>query len=161
VKTTPELKAPVVPMPFRGFRQRDYAQKLVDEYRKAGVPSRDVFPQSFSKDDVLSWVKREPSFGRQAVYLDDAATPADLPSYSELLDYERSGLDLIAWTLERSGILADGNNGFYFQTFDSAIRREGDLMEVIDVLAREVGVRGIFLDWPAAVTYYASCMGLK
>jgi glycerophosphoryl diester phosphodiesterase len=32
---------------------------------------------------------------------------------------------------------------------------------VIDVLAQEVGVIGIFSDWPATTTYYASCMGLK
>jgi glycerophosphoryl diester phosphodiesterase len=29
----------------------------------------------------------------------------------------------------------------------------------LDVLAREVGIRGIFSDWPATVTYYANCMG--
>ena len=31
-------------------------------------------------------------------------------------------------------------------------------MQVIDVLARDVGVRGIFSDWAAPVTFYASCM---
>ena len=34
-------------------------------------------------------------------------------------------------------------------------------MTVIDVLARDAKVRGVFSDWPAAVTYYASCMGMK
>ena len=77
------------------------------------------------------------------------------------LNAKAAGLDLITWTLERSGILADGNNGFYFQTFDSAISREGDIYRVIDVLAQEVGVLGIFSDWPAPVTFYANCMGLK
>ena len=72
-----------------------------------------------------------------------------------------AGLDIITWTLERSGILADGDNGFYYQTFDSAIKREGDMMKVLDVLARDVGIRGIFSDWPATVTYYANCMKLK
>ena len=33
-------------------------------------------------------------------------------------------------------------------------------MVMLDVLARDVGVRGVFSDWPATVTYYASCMGL-
>lgn len=69
-----------------------------------------------------------------------------------------AGLDIITWTLERSGILADGDNGFYYQTFDSAIRREGDVMKVLDVLVRDVGIRGIFSDWPATVTYYANCI---
>jgi glycerophosphoryl diester phosphodiesterase len=194
VKMTPELKAPAVPMPFQGFTQEGFAQKLVDEYKAAGVPATRVFPQSFSQADVLYWVKAEPEFGRQAVFLDDAQTPADLPDAAALralkqaginiwappvfallaLDggnrivasdaarhAQAAGLDLIAWTLERSGVLADGKNGFYYQTIDRAISRDGDLMTVIDVLAREAKVRGVFSDWPAAVTYYASCMGLR
>ena len=72
-----------------------------------------------------------------------------------------AGLDIITWTLERSGILADGSNGFYFQTFDAAIRREGDVMKVLDVLAGDIGILGIFSDWPATVSYYASCTGQK
>jgi glycerophosphoryl diester phosphodiesterase len=72
-----------------------------------------------------------------------------------------AGLDIITWTLERSGILADGDNGFYYQTIDPAIKRDGDVMKVLDVLARDVGIRGIFSDWAATVTYYANCMGLK
>lgn len=35
------------------------------------------------------------------------------------------------------------------------------MYQVIDVLAQDVGVTGIFSDWPATVSYYASCMGLK
>ena len=46
-KFTPELKSPVVDMPFDGFSQQDYAQKLIDEYKAAGVPPEDVWPQSF------------------------------------------------------------------------------------------------------------------
>ena len=34
-------------------------------------------------------------------------------------------------------------------------------MKVLDVLARQVGIRGVFSDWAAPVTYYANCMGLK
>ncbi|MBC7780869.1 MAG: glycerophosphodiester phosphodiesterase [Proteobacteria bacterium] len=194
VKMTPELKSPSVTMPFQGFTQQDYAQKMIDEYKQAGVPARDVWPQSFNKDDVLYWVKAEPAFGRQAVYLDDANTVADLPSAAELAAYRAqgirivapptfalltvdsrgnivpsqyardarlAGLDIITWTLERSGILADGNNGFYFQTFDSAVKREGDVMRVLHVLAQDVGVIGVFSDWPATVSFYANCMGLK
>jgi glycerophosphoryl diester phosphodiesterase len=194
VKMTPELKSPSVTMPFDGFSQQAYAQKMIDEYKQAGVPARHVWPQSFDKNDVLFWVRYEPAFGRQAVYLDDANTVADLPSAAELADYRaqgirivapptfalltadasgnilpspyardarRAGLDIITWTLERSGLLADGNNGFYFQTFDSAITREGDVMRVLDVLAKDVGVIGVFSDWPATVSFYANCAGLK
>jgi glycerophosphoryl diester phosphodiesterase len=31
---------------------------------------------------------------------------------------------------------------------------------LLDVLATQVGIRGIFSDWPATVTYYANCKGL-
>lgn len=72
-----------------------------------------------------------------------------------------AGLDIITWTLERSGILADGHDDFYLQTFRPAIRREGDMMKVLDVLARDVGIRGIFSDWAATVTYYANCMNIR
>jgi glycerophosphoryl diester phosphodiesterase len=194
VKMTPELKSPSVTMPFNGFTQEMYAQKMIDEYKAAGVPSRRVWPQSFDQRDVLCWINNEPAFGKQAVYLDDANVVADLPTFSDLVGYKQmginiwapptfalltvspagritvsqaakdartAGLDIITWTLERSGILADGNNGFYYQTIDSAVSREGDLMKVIDVLAREVGVLGVFSDWAAPVTYYANCMGLK
>ncbi len=37
VKMTPELKSASVSMPFDGFSQQDYAQKMLDEYTAAGV----------------------------------------------------------------------------------------------------------------------------
>src|SRR5688572_9691044 len=55
VKMTPELKFPSVAMPFDGFSQEDYAQKMIDEYKAAGVSPRRVWPQSFNKPDVLYW----------------------------------------------------------------------------------------------------------
>ncbi len=67
-----------------------------------------------------------------------------------------AGLDIITWTLERSGSLVDGG-GWYYQTVSPVIDNDGDMFEVLDVLAREVGVRGVFSDWPAAVTYYDNC----
>jgi glycerophosphoryl diester phosphodiesterase len=49
---------------------------------------------------------------------------------------------MITRTPERSGILADGNNGFHYQTIDQAIKPEGDLYKLIDVLAKDVGIVG-------------------
>jgi glycerophosphoryl diester phosphodiesterase len=194
VKMTPELKSPSVPMPFDGFTQAAYAQKMIDEHRAAGVQPRDLWPQSFDINDVLYWVKHEPAYGRQAVYLDDANVPADVPTAEQLKAYraqgirivapplwvlltadtsgnilpsayarnaKAAGLDIITWTLERSGILADGGNGFYFQSYDSAIKREGDVYRVLDVLAEQVGVLGVFSDWPATTSFYANCTGQK
>jgi glycerophosphoryl diester phosphodiesterase len=39
-----------------------------------------------------------------------------------------AGLDTITWIFECSGVLAEGNNGFYYQTIDAAIKREDDQM---------------------------------
>jgi glycerophosphoryl diester phosphodiesterase len=70
-----------------------------------------------------------------------------------------AGLDIITWTLERSGPLNSGG-GWYHQTVTDAIDNDGDTMRMLDVLAQDVGIKGIFSDWPATVTYYANCKGL-
>jgi glycerophosphoryl diester phosphodiesterase len=199
VKMTPELKSPSVAMPFNGLTQEGYAQKMIDEYRAAGVSPRHVFAQSFNLADVLYWVRHEHAFGRQAVFLDDI-DPTDANPYNDrprtlaelqalraqgvriiapptwallaldwknnivpspyAIDAKIAGLDIITWTLERSGILADGDGGWYYQSVNPALKNEGATMEALHVLARDVGIRGIFSDWPATVTYYANCMGL-
>lgn len=68
-----------------------------------------------------------------------------------------AGLDIVTWTLERSGPLAAGG-GWYYRSVSEAIDDDGDMLTVLDVLAREVGVIGVFSDWPATVSFYASCM---
>lgn len=197
-KFTPELKSPSVAMPFDGFSQEDYAQKLIDEYKAAGVPPQDVWPQSFNLDDVLYWIKAEPEYGAQAVYLDDRYDIAGFdpmkpdtfkPSMAELAQmgvnyiapplwmlvttadgrivpspYAReakaAGLTIITWTLERSGPLG-GGGGWYYQSVKDVTDGDGVTFELLDVLARDVGVAGVFSDWPATTTYYANCLGLE
>ena len=201
VKMTPELKGASVTMPYDSdgdgvgdYTQQNYAQQMIDEYKAEDVRPQNVYVQSFDIRDIRYWIAKEPEFGRQAVYLDDANTVADLPHAAQLATYKAEGINIVAppifalldvdgsgnivasryarevryaglgiitWTLERSGVLADGDNGFYYQTIDSAIKREGDMMKVLDVLNRDVGILGIFSDWPATVTYYANCMKLK
>lgn len=68
-------------------------------------------------------------------------------------------LDIITWTLERSGSLRTGG-GYYYQSVTGAIDNDGDTFTMLDVLAKKVKVLGIFSDWPATVTYYANCMKL-
>ncbi|MFO1329419.1 MAG: glycerophosphodiester phosphodiesterase family protein [Rubrivivax sp.] len=194
VKLTPELKAPVVPMPFDGFTQDAYAQKLVDELVAAGVSPQDVYLQSFQLRDVLYWLDKAEPFGRQAVLLDEVrnrATMADaarlkawreqgvrivapplfalleLDAQQKLVpsryarDARAAGLQIITWSLERSGFIAGGRPGYFYQDLAPALRREGDVLQVLDVLARDVGVLGVFSDWPATATFYAHCKGLR
>ena len=199
-KFTPELKAAEVPMPFDGdYTQEKYATQMLDAYKKAGIPPDNVFAQSFNLADILFWVKTEPAFAAQAVYLEERYEKQGLdpnkpetwkPSMPELkasgvnilgppiyamlaLDAEgkivpseyakaakAAGLDLIGWSLERDGPLHKGG-GFYHKSIKSAIDRDGDTLTVLDVLAKQVGVRAMFSDWPATTTFYASCMGMK
>lgn len=201
-KMTPELKSPSVTMPFDGFSQTDYAQKMINEYKEAGVAADHVFAQSFELDDVLYWIQNEPEFGAQAVYLDDEVYKNDPNENLDLVGYnnqiqempnlkaqgvnyiappmytlveldsnnnivpsayataaKEAGINLITWTIERSGLLKSGG-GWYYQTTKNAINNDGDMMELLDVLAQDVGIKGIFSDWPATVTYYANCKGL-
>lgn len=202
VKHTPELKGGNPDRINAVFgSQTRYAQKMIDEFKAAGVRPRDVWPQSFNRDDVLYWVKNEPRFGRQAVYLDSVdpttsppvppLTPAQLqalkqqgvkiiaPPMLALLDlnardrivpssYARdikaAGFDIITWTFERSDLRQGASEGGFYYLFDPegrAVKTDSDMYKALDVLARKVGILGIFSDWPATVTYYANCMHLK
>jgi glycerophosphoryl diester phosphodiesterase len=76
------------------------------------------------------------------------------------LQARAAGLEIVAWSMERSGSLANGG-GWYYRSVSPLIRRDGDMLAVLHVLAHDVGVRGVFSDWPATVTYYANCMGLE
>ncbi|ABE53761.1 glycerophosphoryl diester phosphodiesterase [Shewanella denitrificans OS217] len=196
IKMTPELKSADVVMPFDGFSQQDYAQKMLDEYTEAGVAATDVMPQSFNLEDVKYWIANAPEFAAQAVYLDDRYDLADFdpqdsrtwsPSMSELSnagvkiiapplwvlvtldennklvpsEYAKAAkaaeLEIISWTLERSGLLKEGG-GWYYQSVTEAINDEGNALELLHVLTTEVGVIGVFSDWPATVAFYANCM---
>jgi glycerophosphoryl diester phosphodiesterase len=181
--------------------QAAYAQAMIDEYKAAGIAPKRVWAQSFDKGDILYWVKNEPAFGKQAVYLDDANIPSELPSAAELKSYAQqgikivappmwallttaqgkivpsqyakdakaAGLDLITWTLERSGRIVEevlptkgtSSPAYYYQTTLDALANDGDIMTTLDVLAKRVGVKGVFSDWAGTVSYYASCMGLN
>jgi glycerophosphoryl diester phosphodiesterase len=194
---TPELKTPSVEMPFDGFSQEDYAQKLVDEYKAADIDPSRVWLQSFNLEDVLYWIENEPAFGAQAVYLmdeyniegyspmDPATWPHSMAELKEMgVNYiapptwmlvtleegeivpstlaeeaRAAGLEIITWTIERSGPLANGG-GWYYQSIADITDSDGVMYEYIDALAQDVGVVGIFSDWPATVTYYANCKGL-
>ena len=72
---------------------------------------------------------------------------------------KRAGLEIIAWSFERSGPLVNDGE-WYHQTTDNIVNNDGDKMVSLHVLAKQVGILGIFSDWPASVTYYANCMGL-
>ena len=74
-----------------------------------------------------------------------------------------AGLDIITWTLERSGPLTEvsATDQYYYSSFDDAIHTDGQLYEVLDILVQQVGIKAMFSDWSSTVTYYANCFGLE
>lgn len=73
------------------------------------------------------------------------------------------GFDIITWSFERADLRRGASKAGFYYAFDpagEAIRKDSDMFIALDVLARQVGVLGIFSDWPGTVTYYANCMGL-
>jgi glycerophosphoryl diester phosphodiesterase len=74
-----------------------------------------------------------------------------------------AGLDIITWTIERSGPLTRvaATKDYYYSSIALATSSDGQLYEILDVLARQVGIKGIFTDWSSTVTYYANCLGLE
>ena len=198
---TPELKAGNPARVAQVFgSQAKYAQAMIDEFKRAGVNPRDVWAQSFNLDDVLYWIRNEPRFGRQAVYLDDVDPSAGFPrlSVAELQDARRKGVrilappipallavdastntlvpspyandikaagfDIITWSFERADLRRGAAFGGFYAAYDPqglVVKKDSDMYLALDALAKDVGVIGVFSDWPATVSYYASCMGLE
>lgn len=202
VKHTPELKEGNPERIKQVFgSQAAYAQRMIDVLKEESVNPRDVWAQSFNLDDVLYWIRNEPEFGRQAVYLDDVDPTANPPipplSLEELKEIRKEGvnifappfpallevdaqdrivpsayaqdiksvgLNIITWTFERADLRKGAQGAGFYYYFDPegrAIKKDSDMYKALDVLAKRVGILGIFSDWAATVTYYANCMGLK
>ncbi|MEL7450352.1 MAG: glycerophosphodiester phosphodiesterase family protein [Pseudomonadota bacterium] len=120
------------------------------------VPSSDDF--AARRADGLNIIA-PPMFALLTSNADGDIVPSP---YAELASEE--GLDFITWTIERSGRIREdvleGGGSFYYQTTLDAVENDGDIYTTLHALTFDVGIIGIFSDWPATVTYYANCMGL-
>lgn len=158
---------------------------MIDEYKEAKIEPSRVWPQSFNEPDVLYWIQNEPAFGAQAVMLDGNETFGGIshragylasvgvryiaPPIGQLVAsnanrtalvpsaYSRlaiaAGLKVITWTVER-------NYGCWPAEATTLTTPQCSSMnefELIDTL-HKMGVVGVFSDWPATTTFYASCM---
>jgi glycerophosphoryl diester phosphodiesterase len=83
-----------------------YSDLTLDEFKSLKVKTDATGVQSFNKDDVLYWIKNEPEFGEQAVYLDSIDPTVNPPiprlSFGELKPLEQEGVKIFAppmWAL--------------------------------------------------------------
>lgn len=191
VAMTPELKTPVVEMPFAGdYTQERFAEQMLDDYVAAGIDPSRVRAQTFRIADIQHWQRSHPAFAKNAIALFDLtdaraaerlrnqltelkqqgvrtlAPPlwallrsdeqGELRASPLALEARQQGFELITWTLERSGTLQDDND-YYLQGISDAINGPGDTWRILAALDQQVGVTGVFSDWPATTSYYASC----
>lgn len=99
LKFTPEIKTPMVPMPFEGdYTQEVFVQQIVDTFKKNAVAPEDVWVQSFLYSDILWLLKNEPEFGKQAVLLDQSGDkPATVEAATaNLTTYAADGVKIVA-----------------------------------------------------------------
>ena len=147
-----------------------------------------VWLQSFNEPDVMYWIQNEPQFGAQAVMLDGNETFGGLrphltrlaaagvkyvaPPIGQLIASNptgtglvpsgyaaaaiAAGMKVITWTVER-----------YYECWPAEAStlatppcKGMNELELIDALYK-MGVVGVFSDWPATTTFYASCMIAK
>ena len=134
----------------------------------------------------MYWVNNEPAFGAQAVMLDGSAAFGGFgeragflysagvryiaPQLGHLLSpnanftglvpspYARNataaGLKIITWTVERNYKCSPAEASTRSQVPACQTFNE---LEMIDALYK-MGVVGVFSDWPATTTFYASCV---
>ena len=67
-----------------------------------------------------------------------------------------AGLEIITWTFEAGDPTSPLN--WMYTPIHGAMTSPSEVMQVLHVLATDVGVRGIFSDWPGTITFYANCM---
>jgi glycerophosphoryl diester phosphodiesterase len=97
VAFTPELKAPMVAMPYAGMSQQNYADRLIEAYQAADIAPERVYPQSFNVNDVLYWITKHPNFGQQAVFLDPRGRDPDFKaSLEDMQRLKEAGVNIIA-----------------------------------------------------------------
>lgn len=51
-------------------------------------------------------------------------------------------MDVVTWSFERSGFLKEGGDYFY-QYVRSVVDNDGDIYTVLDVLVKQVGIKGM------------------
>ena len=131
---------------------------LIDEYDTDGHSQMDAGTWPNTMEELKSMGVNyiaSPTWMLVTTSADGEIAPSELALQAKV-----AGLEIITWTIERFGPLKDGG-GWYYQSISDLTDSDGVMYEYIDALAQDVGVVGIFSDWPATVTYYANCMGFE
>jgi glycerophosphoryl diester phosphodiesterase len=85
----------------------------------------------------------------------NATAPMEVSNYAAAA--REMGFTLVGWSFERDGPLQNGGGGYHQGLYPT---NDGFDYEYLDFMVQQVGIVGLFSDWPASVTFYANCMGI-
>ncbi len=71
---------------------------------------------------------------------------------------KKYGFKITVWSLERSEMNPRTRGGWYYQSIAKLISKNSDILKILHILDKEVGVQGVFSDWSATVTFYKNCI---
>ena len=83
-------------MPFDGFTQEDYAQKMIDEYKEAGCRRATCGRSRSTRTTCCTGCATSPPSAGRPSTSTTPNTVADLPSYADLRGYRRQGIRIWA-----------------------------------------------------------------
>ncbi|GKT41347.1 extracellular protein [Colletotrichum spaethianum] len=158
---TPELKLP------ESFHYPDvlYWLKAEPEFGKQAVlldesgDTPETFPLAVA--NLTEYAAAGVKIMAPPLYYLVAVEDGEIVPSSYAIKAKELGFKIVSWSLERSGFLGDGTKGgYYYTSIANVTNNDGDVYNLLNVLAQDVGVLGVFSDWSATVTYYANCFGL-
>lgn len=155
----------------QSFNPPDIFQWIA-EYPEFGAQAVYLDEDGDTPDTFVTAVARLPSLKAQGVnivappfnylltYGDDTNSTIVPSAYA--YGAKAAGLDIIAWSFERSGSLTKvlATDDYYYNTINEAVHTDGQLYEILNILGNEIGIIGLFSDWSATVGYFANCFGL-
>ena len=141
--------------PDRG-RQAVYLDERTPEDIQESMPTADEF-QSLYDEGVRIIAPPMP-------LLLTANDDGEIVPSEYAVNAKEAGLDMISWSLERSGRIVEDvtpeEGAFYYDTTAGVLQSDGDILKTLDVLAQDVGIIGMFSDWPATTSFYANCLDM-
>jgi glycerophosphoryl diester phosphodiesterase len=132
---------------------------LVDVVDGKYVPSQYAIAAKAAGFKIITWTLERSGFLKQGKSnVGGPATNVGVTGYNGGGYYSTSNGGSDAYPVGTSTAATAGTMRQYFPTTKSITDNDGDAYEVLHMLATQVGIVGMFSDWPATVTFYANCI---
>ena len=132
---------------------------LVDVENGSYVPSQYAIAAKAAGFKIITWTLERSGFLKQGKSnVGGLATNVGVTGYNGGGYYSTSngGSDTYPVGLSTAGTVPTMRQ--YFPSLKSITDNDGDVYELLHMLATKVGIVGMFSDWPVTVTFYANCI---